>query len=42
MREQLPVEFASIEVKDVDGAVHRIGEAWAGRTAVLLFVRHFG
>ncbi len=34
--------LASTRVEDQSGAARTLGEAWAGRTAVLAFVRHFG
>jgi hypothetical protein len=35
-------ELAAHEVTDQNGASRRLGEAWQERTAVLVFVRHFG
>ncbi len=35
-------EFADVEVKDQGGAITKLGQAWATRPAVLVFVRHFG
>lgn len=34
--------LAPIQVLDLDGAPYRLGDAWSERTAVLLFIRHFG
>jgi hypothetical protein len=34
--------LAPLEVVDEDGRVRRLGELWAERPVVLLFVRHFG
>ena len=31
-----------IEVLDPEGHPHRLGSAWTERTAVLVFIRHFG
>lgn len=35
-------KLADVTVLDTDGATVRLGEAWRERTAVLVFVRHFG
>lgn len=35
-------DLAATTVQDQDGKDRKIGEAWAGRTAVLAFLRHFG
>lgn len=35
-------QLAEMQVLDPDGQPFRLGDAWAERTAVLLFVRHFG
>ena len=32
----------NIEVLDAEGKPHRLGEAWADQTTVLVFIRHFG
>jgi hypothetical protein len=40
--EKLPEAFGDIEVLDELGHPYRLGELWRTRTAVLLFVRHFG
>ena len=40
--EKLPDAFDDIEVLDENGQPFRLGELWRTRTAVLLFVRHFG
>jgi len=32
----------NIEVLDAEGKSHRLGEAWADQTVVLVFIRHFG
>jgi hypothetical protein len=33
--------LAPLEVLDEEGRVRRVGELWAQRPVVLLFVRHF-
>ena len=33
---------ALTKIKDLDGQEHELKETWAGRPAVLAFVRHFG
>ena len=35
-------QLAAQIVIDPDGAEHRLGDLWAERPAVLLFLRHFG
>jgi hypothetical protein len=40
--EHVPAGLADVEVEDGAGQKHRLAEAWASRTAVLVFVRHFG
>ena len=35
-------QLSPIQVLDLSGAPYRLGEAWSERTAVLLFIRHFG
>ena len=40
--ERVSVEFGNVEVLDVEGWPHRLGEAWAERACALVFVRHFG
>lgn len=32
----------SLLVRDLDGHEHELRELWCDRTAVLVFVRHFG
>jgi hypothetical protein len=34
--------FADHVLADVDGAQHRLGDLWADRPVVLVFLRHFG
>ncbi len=34
--------LAGIALPDHTGAVRRLGEAWADRPVVLVFLRHFG
>lgn len=38
----VPEALADLEVLDPDGREVRLGELWADRPAVLVFVRHFG
>jgi hypothetical protein len=42
MSDRIAPEMAAVEVVDTDGNTHRLGEYWADRPVVLLFVRHFG
>jgi hypothetical protein len=35
-------QLAAIELVDPDGSPQRLGDLWAERPAVLLFLRHFG
>lgn len=42
MKTFVPPELAGIDVIDDGGVHHKLAEAWAERTAVLVFVRHFG
>ena len=35
-------EFGEAEEKDTAGRTRRLGEAWADRTCVVVFVRQFG
>lgn len=32
----------SLELPGADGASHRLGDLWADRPVVLVFLRHFG
>jgi hypothetical protein len=34
--------LADIELPDVAGTNHRLGDLWADRRIVLVFLRHFG
>jgi hypothetical protein len=34
--------LSSLELADPDGETQRLGELWADRTVVLVFLRHFG
>jgi hypothetical protein len=34
--------LGNVEVLDVEGNPHRLGDLWKERPALLLFVRHFG
>ncbi len=40
--DRVSVETASTKIWDLDGREHELQETWAARTAVLVFVRHFG
>ena len=42
MAEHITPEQAALTLVDAGGVTHRLDEAWADRTAVLVFVRHFG
>jgi hypothetical protein len=42
MTSDLSRRLASIEVQDTGGGAVRLGRLWRDRTAVLVFVRHFG
>ncbi len=35
-------ELADLELQDPDGGRARLGDLWAERPVVLVFVRHFG
>lgn len=35
-------QFAETTLLDTDGVEHPLGSLWAERTAVLVFLRHFG
>ncbi|HWX23474.1 MAG TPA: hypothetical protein VN083_00465 [Vicinamibacteria bacterium] len=35
-------EIGRLRVLDPDGIPHELRQLWLGRTAVLVFVRHFG
>jgi len=35
-------QLASVELKDPAGQPHRLGDYWARRPVVLVFLRHFG
>ena len=34
--------LSDLTLADVDGAEHRLGDYWADRPIVLVFLRHFG
>jgi len=34
--------LSEITLLDVDGSPHRLGDLWATRPVVLVFLRHFG
>ncbi|MGH9675475.1 MAG: hypothetical protein ACRD36_00110 [Candidatus Acidiferrum sp.] len=42
MREALSSKLAGIVLPDADGKELRLGELWASRPAVLVFLRHYG
>ena len=42
MSERVPAELGAVEVTGTDGRTRRLDEAWAERTAALVFIRHFG
>jgi hypothetical protein len=35
-------DVARAPIRDLDGGEHALGELWADRPAVLVFLRHFG
>ncbi len=40
--DRIPSDVAQLPVLDLDGEPHPLETLWEGRTAVLVFVRHFG
>lgn len=34
--------LADVELQDPEGQPHRLGDYWADRPVVLVFLRHFG
>jgi hypothetical protein len=34
--------LAAVELADASGAPHRLGDFWAERPVILVFLRHFG
>jgi hypothetical protein len=38
----LAASLADLRLQDPDGAEQRLGDQWAERPVVLVFVRHFG
>jgi hypothetical protein len=34
--------LAALELPDATGASHRLGDLWADKQVVLVFLRHFG
>jgi hypothetical protein len=34
--------LAAVELQDPDARPHRLGDYWASRPCVLVFLRHFG
>jgi hypothetical protein len=39
---RVSAELAALELTDSDGRTRRLDEAWAARSAALVFIRHFG
>jgi hypothetical protein len=35
-------QLEHVELTGADGRRHRLGEYWADRTVILVFLRHFG
>jgi hypothetical protein len=42
MTESLSASLAPIVLPDTTGAPLRLGDLWAGRPAVVVFLRHYG
>lgn len=42
MTEKVDAELAKLELPDADEKSVRLGELWKGRTALLVWLRHFG
>ncbi len=42
MTEKVDADLAKIELTDADERTVRLGELWDGRTALLVWLRHFG
>ena len=40
--DQADEPVAQARIRDLDGGEHALGELWADRPAVLVFLRHFG
>jgi hypothetical protein len=34
--------LGAVSLPDADGTPHRLGDYWADRTVILVFLRHFG
>lgn len=34
--------LGTVELKGADGETHRLGDYWADRAVILVFLRHFG
>ncbi len=34
--------LATVELPDSAGRIHRLGDLWAERVVILVFLRHFG
>jgi hypothetical protein len=39
---QVPESAARAVIRDLEGDEHALGSLWAERTAVVVFLRHFG
>jgi len=35
-------KLEAVQLRDPDGAVHRLGDLWEMKPVVLVFLRHFG
>jgi hypothetical protein len=35
-------ELSAVTLPDAEGKMHRLGDLWKDRTALLIWVRHFG
>ena len=42
MADRVDAELAKVEVSDLEGRPVRLGDLWKGRTALLVWLRHFG
>jgi len=42
MTDHVTPAFADARVLDADGTEHRFGDLWKERTAVVVFLRHYG
>jgi hypothetical protein len=37
-----PVALGAVTLPDADGTPHRLGDFWADRPVILVYLRHFG